>query len=99
MVLESAQNGMAVAELEYVGLSTRVISLLEEKFDIVYLQDLVDVSEEKLMSIGRIGSSFLNEIKVALKRFPELEKQKIRWHKASDRLQYYQSIAKIKDYF
>lgn len=99
MILESSENGMAVAELEYLGLSTRVISILEDKFDIVYLKDLINTTEEELTSVGRIGTSFLNEIKRALKKFPQLEETKLKWHKASDRLYYYQTTLKTKDFF
>ena len=91
MILDAARNGLAVAELEYLGLSLRVVNTLEEKLGVLYLQELIDMSEEELLSTRQLGSGALKQISKALERFPELESERFRWHKGSDRTEYYKT--------
>lgn len=89
MIFESADNGLAIAELEYLGLSLRVVNTLEQKVGIVYLQDLLSMSEEDIAKIRQLGDGAIKQISDALARFPELEQERYRWNKGSDRTEFY----------
>jgi DNA-directed RNA polymerase alpha subunit len=89
MIFESADNGLAVAELEYLGLSLRVVNTLEQKVGVVYLQDLLSMSEEDIANVRQLGSGAIKQISDALARFPELEQERSRWSRGSDRTEYY----------
>lgn len=87
---QAAAAGMAVAELEYLGLSVRTINALESsKYKCVFLEDLIVLSPEEITSIPSLGTGGLKEIVAALQRFPELEQERLRWNKGSDRLEFY----------
>jgi DNA-directed RNA polymerase alpha subunit len=89
MIFEQADSGMGVAELEYLGVSQRVINTLEDKMGIVYLQQLIEMSRETLLAVRQLGRGGVQEIMEAFKRFPELELTRQRWHKGSDKTEYY----------
>lgn len=90
LIREAADAGMAIAELEYIGLSVRTINALESsKHNCVFLVDLIELSSEQIAAIPSLGAHGLKEITEALRRFAELNKTRERWHKGSDRLSYY----------
>jgi len=96
MIRREAANGMAVAELEYLGLSLRVINTLEEKVGIVYIKQLIEKSKEDLLDIRQLGSGAVKQIIAALERFPELESERQRWHQGSERTEYYKTRINIR---
>lgn len=96
MIRREAAKGMAVAELEYLGLSMRVINTLEEKVGIVYIRQLIDKSEQELLDIKQLGSGAVKQIIAALKRFPELESERKRWHTGSEQTEYYKTRINIR---
>lgn len=76
-----AKNGLCIAELEYLGVSLRVINALEEsKYKIVYLKDLLALKESEIKAITNLGSSGLKQISVALDKLDNLESEKKKWH-------------------
>lgn len=89
MIFQSADNGMAVAELEYLGLSLRVVNTLEQKVGILYLRDLLSMSEDDIAGIRQLGSGAIRQITEALGRFAELEGERTRWNKGSEKTEYY----------
>lgn len=89
LIRKKADNGMAVAELEYLGLSLRVINTLEEKMGVIFIQQLIEKSEKELLAIKQLGQGAVKQILNALERFPELENERERWHKGSERTEYY----------
>lgn len=89
MIFESADNGLALAELEYLGLSLRVVNTLEQKVGVVYLQDLLSMSEEDIAGIRQLGSGAIKQLSDALARFPELERERSRWNKGSEKTEFY----------
>lgn len=90
LLQEAAADGMAVAELEYLGVSLRTINSLEESsYKCVFLKDLLRLSAEDICSIRNLGTRGLTEISEALNRISELEEIKKKWHKGSDRLDFY----------
>lgn len=96
MIRREAAKGMAVAELEYLGVSYRTINTLEEKVGIVYLKQLINKTEEELLNIEQLGSGAIEQIIDALERFPELESERKRWHQGSERTDYYKTRTNIK---
>lgn len=90
LIREAAAAGVAIAELEYLGLSVRTINALESSVhNCVFLEDLIELSADQVAEIPSLGQHGLGEIIEALRRFPELESQRQRWHKGSDRLEFY----------
>lgn len=83
----AAKNGMAIAELEYLGLSVRTINALDSS-KYVFLKDLIECDISRIKSLGSNG---VQELREAFHRFPELDKNRKRWNKGSDRLDYYMS--------
>jgi DNA-directed RNA polymerase alpha subunit len=72
---------LCIAELEYLGVSLRVINSLEEsKYKIIYLKDLLLLSEKELKTIPNLGSSGLKQISSALEKLDKLESEKKKWH-------------------
>lgn len=96
LIRSEAAKGMAVAELEYLGLSLRVINTLEEKVGIVYVQQLIDKSEKELLHIRQLGAGAIKQIMAALERFPDLENERQRWHKGSEYTEYYKNKVNIR---
>lgn len=96
MIRREAEKGMAVAELEYLGLSLRVINTLEDRVGIVYIRQLIEKSESELLDIKQLGSGAVKQIVAALERFPELEGERQRWHTGSERTEYYKTRINIR---
>lgn len=90
-IKDAAASGMAIAELEYVGLNLRIINALEESvYGIVYLRDLICLKEAQILEeIPQIGEKGLGLIKQALRQVHEIENRRKQWYKASDRLDFY----------
>lgn len=96
MIRREAAKGMAVAELEYLGLPLRVINTLEEKVGIVYIKQLISKSESELFKIKQLGSGGVKQIIAALERFPELEVERQRWHAGSERTEEHKTQINIR---
>ena len=88
-ICKEAARGTAVAELEYLGLSLRVINTLEEKVGVIYIKQLIEKSHQELSEIRQLGFGGIKQIMSALERMPELEIERCRWHKGSERTDYY----------
>lgn len=91
MIRKEASKGMAVAELEYLGLSLKVINALENRMGIVYIRQLANKSKEDILEVSQLGLAAVKQILKAFERFPELDKEQKRWHKGSDKIEYYKS--------
>lgn len=71
---------IAIAELEYLGVSLRVINSLEEsEYNLVYIDDLLKLTEQEISLIPNIGKSGVSQIFNALKNLENLEKEKAVW--------------------
>lgn len=80
-LVHGIHNEETVAELEYLGLSVRVINSLEEsEWNIVYLEDLLAMNEEEILSIPNIGELGLAQIKKVLTKYHTLEEARARWY-------------------
>lgn len=79
--IKNKANEICVAELEYLGVSLRVINSLEEsKYKIVYLKDLLALNESDIKTIPNLGSTGLKQILNALDKLDNLENEKKKWH-------------------
>lgn len=79
--LEAIQAAIAadapVADLEYLGLSVRIINMLEEsEFNIVRLEELMGVDPQELIAIENLGSVSVKKIFEALSKYDQLEEAK-----------------------
>jgi len=84
-VQEGIERGDAVAELELLGLSVRVIETLDDQ-NIVTLEELVAQKPSTLSKIKQIGSKALELIDSALHQYhllPEKQAQRERQFKAT----------------
>ena len=86
----AAMSDLAIVELEYVGLTLRIINILEDNCKLIYLYELLSLTEEEVCSIPNVGKVGIRAIKNALEKLPELEKERLRWHKSSARVEKYQ---------
>jgi DNA-directed RNA polymerase alpha subunit len=76
-IVEGVNRGDPVAELEYLGLSTRYINLLENcEYAILSLEQLVALRPDELLAIANFGQSGLVELMAALSRYDQLEETK-----------------------
>jgi len=72
------QRGDSISELEYVGVSSRTITLLEDSVcRIVFLEDLLGHPPEDLWNISHIGPTVYREIMDGLGRYHLLAGRKI----------------------
>ena len=98
-IIAAALKGMAVAELEYLGLSMRAINTLEQQANIVFLKQLLELSDKQLREVPYLGKGGIEEIISSLERFPELESIRKRWHKGSDKTEYYKKCIDTRAIF
>lgn len=84
-----------IAELEYLGVNLRTINQIEECCGIIYLSDLLKLTDKELLKIPNLGEKGLASIKQALFNYHELEVSKSRWHHSgSSKLEYYKKNSK-----
>ena len=78
--LRKIDSDVPIAELEYIGLPLRIINALEEsKYKLIYIKDLLAVSEAEISKIDNLGSSGVKLIYEVLKNFKNLDKEKEKW--------------------
>lgn len=88
-VMKAAEDGVTIAELEYLGLSLRVINALEENLKAIYLADIVNLEDKMILSVKQLGKLAFQQITTALYRIDELESEQEKWHKGSDKTSFY----------
>ena len=72
------QRGDSISELEYVGVSSRTLTLLEESVcHIIFLEDLLGHPPEDLWNINHVGPAVYQEIMDGLGRYHLLAGRKI----------------------
>jgi len=91
---EGIKNDNTVAELEYLGVTLRVINQIEEFTGIIYLKELVALSDKEVLEIPNLGEKGLASIKTAFENYHELEDNRKRWYMGSVRLEYYKKNSK-----
>jgi DNA-directed RNA polymerase alpha subunit len=89
MIQKAAMEGMPVSDLEYVGLPMRVINALEEEIGIIFLKQLIMCEEQELLTVNRIAENSINQIKKSLAKFSQIDSERLKRNKGSDRLLYY----------
>lgn len=93
--MAAIQEGIArkatIAELEYLGVHNRTINLLEDFHKIVYLSELIELSDYRIQKVPNLGEKALASIKSALSRYHELSLiiEKIESTSGSFRLDHY----------
>lgn len=94
LILKAAEERTPLAELEYLGLSLRVINTLEERMNVIYLKDLIEKSEREILAVKQLGVHAIQQIRDVLERFSELESNKLRWHYGSEKIELYKKHAR-----
>ena len=80
-VIDAANENVPIAELEYIGLSLRVInSLKESKYNLIYIKDLISLNPTQMCKIENLGSSGVKQISKALQKIGKLKDEKAKWH-------------------
>ncbi len=74
MALSGSDDRATVADLEVFGLSLMMINLLEERFGILYVDELARIDREDVLAIPWCGPKHLAELVRALRRFLSGEK-------------------------
>lgn len=89
MIRQGAANGVAIAELECIGLCITAINILENH-DIIYLSEFLEL-EEDLKKIRKISSRAVNGVRKALKNFAKLEQETKSREKSTPRIEFYKT--------
>jgi len=97
--MRAIQKGIAqnatIAELEYLGVNLRVLNQIEDCCGIIYLADLLKLTDKDILNIPNLGEKGLASIKQALFIYHKLESSKKRWHNSgSSKLEYYKKNSK-----
>jgi DNA-directed RNA polymerase alpha subunit len=94
-IQEGITQNATVAELEYLGVSLRTINQIEEYCGIIYLKDLLKLTDKEILNIPNLGEKGLASIKQALSDYDQLESSKKRWHNSGSlRLEHYKKNSK-----
>jgi DNA-directed RNA polymerase alpha subunit len=89
LIAKHAAEGMTLAELEYLGLSYRIISMLETKLDILYLSQLLQYSQKDILQTNQIGRENLKHVFQALMKIESFEERKKAWNFVSNKTEAY----------
>lgn len=71
-IQEGISRKATIAELEYLGVSNRTINQIEDFHKIIYLADLIELSDYRIQKVPNLGEKGLASIKGALARYHEL---------------------------
>jgi DNA-directed RNA polymerase alpha subunit len=76
-IIEIANNKkLPIAQLELVGLSVRLINVLELNKSIIYLSELIALTSQDLVQIAGIDLNSIKSIKKAIADAPKVEMKK-----------------------
>ena len=79
LIAKYAEEGMTISELEYLGVPYRLISIIEEKLNLLYLKDLLMISKNQLLKTNHVGRQGLKQIYTALQKIHHFETLKHDW--------------------
>ncbi|MEI8270274.1 MAG: DNA-directed RNA polymerase subunit alpha C-terminal domain-containing protein [bacterium] len=96
-VQKAADQGIALAELQIVGLSTRTINILEDH-KCVFLKDLLRYTRERVKAMNGMGDSAIFEIERAFKNFVSFDKRVSDVNKTTSKIDKYISQANSRVY-
>jgi len=65
-VMNALEQGMAIAELEPLGVSTRTISVIEDQLGFIYIEDLLTMTWPDFRGTPNLGAAAVEEVKKAL---------------------------------
>jgi hypothetical protein len=75
-IQDGVARGDSVADLGFLGLRQKIIGTLEERGKIIYLEQLLNVSEEEFIEMRGLNYKSLREVLECLSRYHQLGKQK-----------------------
>lgn len=91
LLVKYATDGMTIAELEYLGLSTRIISMLENSLNLLYLKDLLNLNQKDILTIRQFDKRTLRLILESLNKIEDYEKIKAKWNSSSQKIEIYKN--------
>lgn len=91
LLAKHASDGMTIAELEYLGLSTRIISMLENSLNLLYLKDLLNLNQKEILTIRQFDKRTLQLIFSSLNKIEDYEKIKEKWNSSSKKIEIYKN--------
>lgn len=86
---KAVDEGMALAELQLLGLSVRTINTLEDH-KCVYVRDLLKYTKEKVKAMKNMGDFALLEIERSFSNFDLLDKKNKQLTKTTSKIENYQ---------
>lgn len=93
-IQKGIEDENTIAQLEYLGVSLRTINQIEDHCGLIYLKDLVSLTDDEILTIPNLGEKGLASIKTALQNYHKLGVTQKRWHSGSSRLDYYKKNSK-----
>lgn len=97
-IFRLAKAGLAIAELEYLGVSTKIISVIEENCGAIYLEQLLNMRDDQVLGMSSMGEAGLKNLKLAFEKIFELSSQIEKWNKGSDRIENYKKKINQKNF-
>lgn len=95
-VLRLAKEGLALAELEYLGLSLRIITIIEESCGAIYLEQLLKMKDDQILEMSSLGEVGLKQLRNTFERIFELRSNMERWNRGSDNIEKYKKKVDIR---
>ena len=96
-IFKLAKEGLALAELEYLGVAPKIISTIEENCGALYLSQLLKMRDDQILGMNSMGISAISQLKKAFEKILDMPQCVEKWHKGSDSLEKYKkSINKRK---
>ncbi|RTK97782.1 MAG: hypothetical protein EKK64_00845 [Neisseriaceae bacterium] len=96
-VKKAAEEGMPLAELQIVGLSTRTINTLEDH-KCVFLKDLLKLTRERVKAMNGMGDFAIFEIERSFNNFGSFDKKTKELNKTTSKIDKYISQANSRVY-
>ena len=96
-VAENADLEIPVADLEYVGLSRRVIYTLESTYECIYLHQLIELRSEDLYRMKNFDLLGMKSLQKALQSICNLESERNRWNASSKKIELYKKQINMRE--
>jgi DNA-directed RNA polymerase alpha subunit len=94
LIVKASDEDAPVSDLEFVGLSSKVIASLDES-GIIFMKQLITKTKKQLLKLRNIGEIAVEEILKSIENYKKVELNKTAFTTGSHNLQRYIKTAKI----